>query len=108
MSRCPPNCENKHPRIVDTLLTFQLGVAFDCHSGDVVIDSKRYKVWSPNSTWTPFYPGVFPKSFIPRFPLQHPMYDGSAGWDDWTTHPQTFLLKYLQHPFITLPNVSLR
>jgi hypothetical protein len=70
---------------------------------DVVDQSKRFELWSPNSQKTPVYPGTKPVGFSLVPPLPHPRTDGSGGRFDWALIPQHIDVNLLHHAFIIDP-----
>lgn len=72
-------------------------------SRDVEHHGRRFKLWSPNSSRLPVYPGLPPADFNMTPPFRYPRTDGYGGRFDWTLHPQYLDANRLHLPFITTP-----
>ena len=90
-------------RAFDTSFSVCLTTPFKYTGRDVLYRSRRFELWSPNSSQLPVYPGLPPANFNMVPPLQYPRVDGSGGRFDWTLNPQHFDTNRLHLPFITTP-----
>ena len=87
----------------DTSSHLRIPGPFKYTGRDVVHQSRRFELWSPNSQKMPVYPGTKPVSFSLVPPLTHPRTDGSGGRFDWTLIPQHIDVNLLHHAFIIDP-----
>jgi hypothetical protein len=90
-------------RAFDTSFSVCLTTPFKYTGRDVLYRSRRFELWSPNSSQLPVYPGLPPANFNMVPPLQYPRVDGSGGRFDWTLNPQHFDTSRLHLPFIMTP-----
>jgi hypothetical protein len=90
-------------RSLDTSLHARIPTPFRYTGRDVLYRSRRFELWSPNSTKTPIYPGMKPIGLSLTPPLIHRRTDGSGGRFDWTLIPQYLDRSVLHHPFILDP-----
>jgi hypothetical protein len=91
-------------RAFDTSLDLTITVSLKyVTSRDVQSGTRRFELWSPNSSKSPVYPGTKPATFSLLPPLPHRRTDGSGGRYDWTLIPQHLDANYLHHPFILDP-----
>ena len=95
-------------RAFDTSFSFTLTTPFNYTGRDVLHRSRRFELWSPNSSRLPVYPGLTPANFNMIPPLQYPRVDGSGGRFDWTLNPQYFVTNRLHLPFIMTPEHASR
>jgi len=90
----------------DTSLSITIRSTFTNTGQDVQCGTRRFKLWSPNSSKFLVYPGTRPAAFSITPPLQRRRTDGSGGRYDWMLIPQHLDMNYLHHPFIHNPSYT--
>jgi hypothetical protein len=84
----------------DTSLQVRIPGPFPYTGRDAIHQSRRFELWSPNSSKMPVCPGTMLAGFSLAPPLAYRRTDGSS---DWTLAPQHLDTNFLHHPFITDP-----
>ena len=92
--------------VFDTSLSITFQPQFNYTGRDVVHQSWRFELQSPNSCQLLVYPGLPPPYFQMSPPLCYPHTDGSVGRFDWTLQPQYLNTNQLHFPFIVSPQAA--
>ncbi|KAJ6611810.1 hypothetical protein B0H10DRAFT_2223729 [Mycena sp. CBHHK59/15] len=81
---------------------FELRQFPNLNSRFIYHDERKFELWSPNSTQTPFYPGRRSSTFLPSDPIPSPQrrYDGHAGKHDCLYVPQYARKDTMHWPFM--------